>query len=146
MAIGITLNEQFLWVSNMRMLTLLEFANDVGESIAGDEDERAFVARLRQFSESPYAQIAFDLADRFPTISEKKWWARVFSIVARRIYLRQLGNQEDQRWQPSAIGDAYVVARMLTRAVQEVELAWHPVVDDPGESEAFASGGIRVRL
>jgi hypothetical protein len=146
MAIDITLNDQFLWVSNMSFLTLLDFANDVGESIAGDADERAFVARLRQFGASPDAQIGFDLADRFPTISEKKWWARVFSLVARRIYLRQLGNQEDQAWQPSAIGDAYVVARMLTRAVQEVELAWHPVLEDPRESEAFASGGIRVRL
>jgi hypothetical protein len=33
MAIDITLNDQFLWVSNMRFLTLLDFANDVGPAV-----------------------------------------------------------------------------------------------------------------
>jgi hypothetical protein len=146
MAVEISLKDQFTWVSNMRHLTLLDFGIDVGASIAREEDERAFVEGLKQFSASPDAALAFDLEAVFPTISEKKWWARVYSLVARRIYLRQLGNQEDQRWQPSTIGDAYVIARMLTRAVQEVELGWHPVLDDPAEAEGFAGGGIRVRF
>lgn len=143
MAIDINLGDQFIWVSNMRHLTLLEFAIEVGASIARQEDERAFVERLRQFSEGPDAGLTFDLEERFPAIDEKKFWARVYHLVARRIYLRQLGNQDDQRWQPSAIGDAYVVARMLTRAVQEIELAWHPALDDPGDAEP---AGIRVRV
>jgi hypothetical protein len=146
MAVDISLKDQFIWVSNTRHLALLDFAIDVGASIARAEDERAFVERLKAFSTSPDAALAFDLDACFPTIAEKKWWARVYRLVARRIYLRQLGNQDDQTWQPTTIGDAYVVARLLTRAVQEVELGWHPVLDDPGEADTFAGGGIRVRF
>jgi uncharacterized protein CbrC (UPF0167 family) len=47
--------------------------------------------------------------------------------------------------QPSTIGDAYVVARMLTRAVQEVEVAWHPEMEDPAETDAYTSGPINLR-
>jgi hypothetical protein len=145
MASEITLKDQFIWVSNGRLFALLDFAIEVGESLARDGDEREIVARLRRFSTGAYPGITFDLGDRFPTVDERKWWARVFNLVAHRIYLRQLGNQDSQGWQPSAIGDAYVVARMLTRAVQEVENGWHPVVDDPGEAEDFTSGPMHVR-
>jgi hypothetical protein len=49
-------------------------------------------------------------------------------------------------WQSSAIGDAYITARMLTRAVQEVEGAWHPDTEDSREAEARYSGQINIRV
>ena len=146
MASDINLNDQFIFVSNNRLFALVDFANEVGESIARTDEERAYVARFKEFSAGAYPGIPLDLAAQFPAIAERKWWARVFHVVARRIFLRRLGNQENQTWQPSTIGDAYVVARLLTRAVQEVENAWHPVIDDPAEAEAFTSGSINLRV
>jgi len=96
-------------------------------------------------TESAWPGISFDLAACFPTTGERKWWARVFHVVARRIFLRTLGNQDDQTWQPSMIGDAYVVARMLTHAAQLTEGAWHPSTQDPHETDAYVNGLIRIR-
>ncbi len=145
MASNITIDEQFLWVSNARLFGLVELASEVGADLANTEEERAYVARLSEFGQSAFPGIELDLAARFPTTAERKWWARVFHVVARRVYLRALGNQADQTWQPSMIGDAYVIARMLTHAVQVTELAWHPSTDEPGESDAYTSGPLQVR-
>lgn len=145
MASCIKLGDQFLWVSNRRLSALIDFACEVGGELASDDSEKDHVARLQEFEATAFPGINFDLDDVFSTLIEKKWWARAFHLVARRIFLRELGNQASQTWQPSAIGDAYVVARMLTRAVQEVEQGWHPSVDDPTDAPAYTSGPIRVR-
>lgn len=145
MASDISIGEQFLWVSNMRFFALVDFACEVGSDIAREEDEKAYVVRLSEFGGSAFPGISFDLAACFPSTVEKKWWARVFHVVARRVYLRTLGNQADQSWQPSLIGDAYVIARMLTHAVQTTERAWHPSTDDPSEIDAYTNGPIRIQ-
>ena len=142
----ISLKDQFLWVSNQRLDTLLNFALQVsGETVQSDE-EHGWVEKLRQFEEESWPGIKFDLDERFPTVEEKKFWARVFDDVARRIFLRQLGNHEITYWQSSAIGDAYIIARILTRAVQEVELAWHPKTENTREAEANPAGRINIRV
>lgn len=145
MASDISIDDQFLWVSNQRLFGLLDFACEVGGYLASGEAEKAYVARLSEFAQAAFPGISFDLAACFPTTDEKKWWARVFHVVARRVFLRTLGNQEDQTWQPSMIGDAYVVARMLTRAVQMTELAWHPSTEDPNETDAYTNGPLQIR-
>jgi hypothetical protein len=122
----ISIKDHSIWVSNARLSTLIAFASDVGESIAKSDEDAAFITSLRRFSAAAFPGIDLDLAVQFPSIAERKWWARVFDTVATRIYLRQLGDQSDQTWQPAAIGEAFAIARMLTRAVQEVELGWHP--------------------
>jgi len=145
MASDISIDDQFLWVSNMRLFGLVDLACEVGRQLANGEEEKAYVARLAEFGEGAYPGISFDLAACFPTTGEKKWWARVFHLVARRIFLRTLGNQGDQTWQPSMIGDAYLVARMLTHAVQLNERAWHPSTEDPNETDAYTNGSLRIR-
>jgi len=140
------LKEQFLFVSNQRLDTLLNFALQVsGETVQSDE-EHGWVEKLRQFEEESWPGIKFDLDERFPTVEEKKFWARVFDDVARRIFLRQLGNHEITYWQSSAIGDAYIIARMLIRAVQEIELAWHPNTENTREIEADNIGRTNIRV
>lgn len=147
MASQIHLGEQFLFVSNYRLSSLIEFALDVGTKAAATEYERECVEQLRQFSEQAWLGINFDLNRRFQTIDEKRFWAGVFRDVARRIFLRQLGNNHViSFWQSSAIGDSYIIARMLTRAVQEIENGWHPRTDDSKEAEAFFSGPIHIRV
>jgi hypothetical protein len=81
--------------------------------------------------------IGFDLDEQFPSVEEKKFWARVYHDVARRISLRQLGNHEVTFWQSSAIGDAYIIARMLTRAVQGVDNAWRPDTENVREGDSY---------
>lgn len=147
MASDVTLKDQFLWVSNQRLSTLIAFALQVGGEMTRSNEESGWVEKLRHFDEEAWPGIGFDLDERFPSIEEKKFWARVYHNVARRIFLRQLGNHEVTFWQSSAIGDAYVIARMLTKAVQEVEQnAWHPDTENSREADGHYSGRINIRL
>lgn len=86
----------------------------------------------------------FELDARFGTVGEKKFWACVFFEVAHRIFMRRLGDQGSTSWQSGAIGDAYVVARMLTRAVQRSEPGWHPEAQGSAEDGAHL-GGIVIK-
>ena len=76
----------------------------------------------------------------------KKFWERIFYDVARKIFLRQLGNQEIDSWQASAIGDAYLIFRMLTHAIRDEEPNWVALSVDVPLAEDFDSGSINVRL
>ena len=146
MSTDISLGDQFVWVSNGRFSTLIAFAIQVGGDAARSDDQRCYVDRLQQFEERAWPGIGFDLAKHFPEVAEKKWWAGVFHDVARRIFLRRVGNHETTCWQSSAIGDAYIVARILISAVQAVEIAWHPDTEDTREGAALSDGWINVRF
>src|SRR5581483_6923007 len=95
--------------------------------------EREWVQKLRHFQEEAWPGVDFDLDERFPSVEEKKFWARVYHEVARRIFLGQIGNHVETSWQSTAIGDAYIIARMLTREVKEGELGWHPITSSTPE-------------
>ena len=142
----ISLKDQFLFVSNYRLSSLLEFAVQIAGETAPTKVERDWVEKLHGFAEAAWPGIGFDLDQQFPSLDEKKFWARVFDDVGRRIFLRQFGNNKVTFWQSSAIGDAYVIRRMLTRAVQEVELAWHPETENHREGEEYLKGPINIRV
>jgi hypothetical protein len=144
MSSRINLGDQFLFVANRRLSALVRFACEVGQSVATSDSERAHVDVLLAFEDAMWPGIGFDLDEVFATLDAKKWWARVFHLVAGRIYRRAIGNQDDQTWQPSTIGDAYVVARMLTHAVQCVEQGWHPSREDTDAVESVG-GALRIR-
>jgi hypothetical protein len=142
----ISLGDQYLWVSNQRFSALLAFALQVGGEAARTDEQRRYVDRLRQFEGQAWPGIGFDLEEQFPEVAEKKWWASIFHDVARQIFLRRIGHHDVTFWQTSAIGDAYVVARMLTSAVQAVEGAWYPETENTRESEGYHAGRINIRL
>lgn len=133
-------------MSNQRLSSLITFALRVGEELARAAEEHGWVEKLRQFEEQAWPGIGFDLEERFPSADEKKFWARVYHDVAQGIFLHQLGNHEVTNWQASAIGDAYVIARMLTRAVQEVERARHPDKEHYREDDGDDAGQINIRV
>lgn len=144
MASDISIGEQFLWVSNQRLGNQIDFAIEVATQQGASNSE--LVERLRKFRDEEYFPgCSFDLAVRFPKLEERKFWAVCFHDTARRIFLRQLGSHDVSFWQASAIGDAYVVARMLTRSVQETEPGWHPATEDGADAEAYRSGGVNLR-
>jgi hypothetical protein len=146
MASAISLKDQFLYVSNKRLSTLIAFALQVGDETAHSDAERDWVKNLLRFEEGVWPGIEFDLDKQFPDVEEKKFWARVYVDVSHRIFLRQLGNHDVTFWQSSAIGDAYVIARLLTRAVQEAVGVWHPDTENTREGDALYTGEINIRV
>ena len=146
MASCVSYKEQFIYVSNQRFGTLIELALEVGQKTAESDTDRAFVACLREKNESFFPGFDFAMETEFPSLEERKFWARVFYDLSYKIFRREIGNQDVSFWQYSAIGDAYLIGRILTKSVQEQELAWHPRTLATLESEIFYSGGVNVRL
>ncbi|KYF73011.1 hypothetical protein BE15_47205 [Sorangium cellulosum] len=130
----ISIGEQFIHVSNARLCTIVAFAIEVGSETASTESERASLATLRSFEANLWPGVDLDLDEVFPSLDEKKFWARVFFTVGHRIFLHRLGNHDVTSWQASTIGDTYVMARMLARAVQEIELGWYPETEAADEA------------
>lgn len=141
MASDITLDDACLGVANRRLFGLL-----VGAESADTDTARGWVTKLRESNENAWPGIGLDLAEQFPTAEEKWFWASLYGEVADRIFLRPLGNQEVVTWQSSCIGDAYVIARLLTRSAQHAGPggAWHP--DTPDPSETHHVGRVDLRL
>ena len=139
MASDISIGEQYLWVSNRRLGSLVSFALEVAADDATTDDEKSYVAKLKNWDDKEhYPGCGFDLHERFPTVGEKKFWSRCFFNVARRIFRREIGNQDIEFWQSGAIGDAYVAARMLTSAVQrETDTSWHPDSKDKADAQEY---------
>jgi len=108
--------DESLWMSNQRLSTLPPFAFKVGDAIAKTPGDTEFLRQLREWTETEWFNgYDLDLAGRFPTDTCRRFWATVFFEVARRIFLRTLGDQETASWQPSAICDAHLIGRMLSR-------------------------------
>jgi len=134
MADSITIDDQCFWVSSSQLMTLVEFGIAIGRETATNSSERQWVDKLDQWHDGMWPGIGMDLAERFPTLAEQKFWAACFANVARRIFLRELGNQKVVCWQARTIGHAHLISRLLTKAVQLKEGAWHPDTED---SEAY---------
>ena len=67
MASDIAIGEQYLWVSNQRLRTLVEFVVEVARGIERTPTEDEFVARLSNWIEHEYwSGQTFDLAERSP--------------------------------------------------------------------------------
>lgn len=139
MASEISIDEQYLWVSNQRLSSLITFVLAVATAAANTAQERDYVAKLRLWDEKEHwPGCGFDLHERFPTVEEKKFWSRCFFNVARRIFRREIGNQDILFWQCGAIGDAYISARMLTCAIQrETGTSWHPDAEDTADAQEY---------
>lgn len=130
---------QSIWVANMVLDRLLDFAEEVGRATAKNPSEAAAVEKLVAWRANSYFPgSSLDLNEVFPETDDKKMWARCFSDVARRIFLRSLGMQESNFWQSETIAVAYLIGRWLTTAVQSDEL-WQPDTEDAKEASAWYS-------
>jgi len=146
MASAIKYHDQFFYVSNQRFSSLIEFGLEVAEKAAETDAERSYVAKLRERFAGFYPGYDLAIEREFPSRDERKFWARVFFDLAHLIFRREVGNHEVTFWQYSAVGDAYLLGRMITRSVQEEELGWHPKTMASIEADAFHQKGVNVKL
>jgi hypothetical protein len=146
MASCISYRDQFFHVSNQRFGSLINFALEIGGRSAVTEAEKSYVSTLREKSDAFYPGYDLAIEQEFPMRDERKFWARVFFDLAHLIFRREIGNQEITFWQASAVGDACLLGRMITRSVQEEEQAWHPQTLASVEADAFYQKGVTVRL
>ena len=147
MSSSIRYKDQFCYVSNMRFGTLLGFALEVGENEVKNNEEKRYVEILKYKIEHEFWN-GYDLyiEQEFNSINERKFWSRCMYNVAHLIFKHKLGNQDISFWQASAIGDAYIFARMLTRSVQEEEQGWHPETIASVEADIYINKGINIKV
>ena len=139
MASDIAIGDQYLWVSNQRLRTLVEFVVEVARGLERSTEEDDYVDRLNNWIEHEYwSGLTFDLAERFPTVDEKKFWAKCFFDLGRKIFFREIGNLDADFWQAGAIGESYMTARMLCFAIREqTGDTWYPETEDRKSSQAY---------
>ena len=104
------------------------------------------VAKLRTASEACFPGYSFDLCKEFPSLAERKFWARCFHDLARAIFLRRIGKQDTDCWQTGTIALCYLIGRLLTQAVREVEDQWYPETEDALLTEAFYGKLTNIKL
>src|SRR5689334_16150363 len=121
MASAIQYHDQFFYVSNQRFYSLIDFALTVGERTAETETERAYVSGLRARTDAFYPGYDFAVEREFPSRAERKFWAGVFFDLGYLVFRREIGQHDATFWQYSAVGDAYLLGRLITRSVQEEE-------------------------
>jgi len=146
MASCISYQDQFFHVSNQRFHSLIEFGLEAAQRTAESDTERSFISALKQRSDAFYPGYDFAIERESPSRDERKFWARVFYDLAHLIFRREIGNHDVTFWQYSAVGDAYLLGRMITRSVQEEEQTWHPKTMASIEADAFHQKGVKVRL
>ncbi len=126
MSSRISFQENYFWVNNARVSTLIDLAIEVGKTAAKAADEHGFVQQLESTSASWFPGRLLDLAAEFPSLSAKKFWAKVFEEIARQVFLRNIGDQTTDTWQTTVIGDAKFTSRLLIAAVRQEEKGWCP--------------------
>ena len=138
--------DQFFYVSNAMFSALIDWGLEVGTTEAKSEKERHYVETLRQKTETFFPGYDLIIEEDFSELDERKFWARIFFDLAYMIFQRKIGPPDVDFWMYSAIGNAYLLGRMITRSVQEQELAWHPETQAKLDAEIFSKRGLNVRL
>ncbi len=118
MAVRVSRGDQYLFVSNARMGSLVGLGLEVAEQLMETAEERAATAALRTADEEGrWTWDDFAIERVFPDLAVRAFFARVFEELAQRMYLREIGDHTSrQDWQASFIGDACWLARMCRDA------------------------------
>ena len=145
MSSAIGYRDQFFNVTNQRFENLIEFALEVGSQIADSDQQKLYVESLRDKAKNTYYR-GYDLSieTEWPSRDERKFWSKVLFDVAHLIYQRKLGGQDAQFWQYSAIGEAYLFARLISRSVRDEEPGWWPTTLASEEATAFHKLNVRL--
>jgi hypothetical protein len=103
-----------VYVSNRRFDTLIAFVIEVALSVQPTPEQESFIERLKTAQEFMYPGFYLVLEEQFPQLSERRFWAAVFSEVARRISRGEIGNPSPPvEWRAQAAAEADKIARLL---------------------------------
>lgn len=141
----ISFKEQHIYVSNKRFNSLIAFATEVGSNSATTQQENLYVSGLKEKSETFYPGYDFEIDNEMASLDERKFWSKIFFDVSYLIFERKIGNQNVSFWQPSAIGDAYVFARLLLNSIHDEEQGWHPKTLADLEADAVRQNGLNIQ-
>ncbi|MCE5229890.1 hypothetical protein LLG95_09875 [bacterium] len=125
----------------------LDWAIEVAEKTARNDRERNYTVEFKKrYEETYFPGKDFHVEEEIPSIDERKFWARVFFDTMLAIYNRELGNATNTCWQTTAIGIIYIVARMITQSVRDVEPHWRPEPACRVDEQIYTGGGMNVQL
>lgn len=137
MASCINFKEQRLFLNNMSFARMMEFVLQVAEATARSAEERELVAAFKKRSEDFWPGIGLDVETDFPTVAERKFWARCFHDLARWIFLRKIGKHEVDFWQAADIHTAYAIGNFFMYAAREYDSSFWPDSEDSQLTRAF---------
>jgi hypothetical protein len=115
---------------------MIDFALEVGAKTARSSQEQDFVTDLKIKSEGFWPGIDIDLVD-FPSLAERKFWARCFHDVARWIFVRKLGVHEVDFWQATAIHQARALGDLFIEAARQDDRDFQPESEDSRLFDAY---------
>ena len=108
--------------------SLIIYTLKVAEEAASPE-ELQFVARMRHTMQIPW----IDLEKDMPSVTEQKFWCKMFFETARAIFERKVGSHGQIYWQARMIYLAYGTGIFFQRVVQDQEQRWEPSTVDTRE-------------
>jgi hypothetical protein len=110
-------NQDDSWdVSNQVFWRVLDFANEVGNEIAQNETELEWL-KILPTSESDNIGSTPDInaAEIFSTPEAIDFWIKVLEELARRVFDREIGSNEDTTWQVPTIWAVHGLTLFLRR-------------------------------
>lgn len=142
MSSEICFEDQSFCVSNKTLVLLVELVVEAGRDTQSTPAEKEYVDRLDHWIQEEYwSGLDLDLNEEFPTVDEKKFWAKCFFDLGRKIYLREIGDHTIDFWQAAITGVAFVTGRMLCDAVRKQSgQSWSPETEDGKSFRAYYYG------
>jgi hypothetical protein len=118
-------NSGHLHVPNRVARGLIEFAIDTARSYEDATSNPEETRRITDWYEEQFFDgMLIDIAELFPDIASRRFWCRAFFDAARRVFRRELGNQDVSFWQTEYICNAVIVGRLLLQAAEDIEPKW----------------------
>ncbi len=95
-------------------------------------DERVMIDRFATDFEAGvyWAGCNVDVDSAFPSIEERKLWARVLIDTARAVFEREVGVHDDHSWQTLMIYLLRSTASLFIDSVRRQERGWFPETRD----------------
>ena len=140
MACTIVFKKSVVWLNNMQFSRLIALALQAARR-SSSADEHKFVERMGQMeSEEFWSGRGIDISADFPSVEERKFWARVFLDTARLVFDREVGKHEHHFWQAQTIHQAYGVGLLFQNAARQDDPDWRANTVDTREFDQLMNG------
>ena len=98
-------------VSNLRFSNLFEWVISSSKKI-NENNASTYIEKMEELSECVFIPHTFvKFQDNFE--EELEFWSKAFFQLGHDIFNGEVGNHDNRMWQPSAIGDAMFISKMI---------------------------------